>query len=173
MRARSRLTSTAKMLAARLGNLDRATTDDGMTKADVCASMETRLSLLVGKMVAAPTGASFAVSNNDSLSPPTPSGQKPCTTGDTGIGFDVRLQITLTVISCALSPDSAGPVVSRDWDRLKPALTTPSFAGCHWSIWSTWSNVRPSFNRFNFGQSFSCNVYSAGHSKTRLSDFSD
>jgi hypothetical protein len=41
--------------------LDRASQDESMTKADICASMETRLSLLVGKMVAAPTGASFAV----------------------------------------------------------------------------------------------------------------
>ena len=45
--------------------LNRASTDESMSKADVCASMETRLSLLVGKMVSAPTGASFAVFNND------------------------------------------------------------------------------------------------------------
>ena len=45
--------------------LHRASTDESMSKADVCASMETRLSLLVGKMVSAPTGASFAVFNND------------------------------------------------------------------------------------------------------------
>jgi hypothetical protein len=44
--------------------LNRASTDESMTKADLCASMETRLSLLVGKMVAAPTGASFVVFNN-------------------------------------------------------------------------------------------------------------
>ena len=58
--------------------LDRASTDEGMTKADVCASMETRLSLLVGKMVAAPTGASFAVFNSGSEAP-QPQSQKPCT----------------------------------------------------------------------------------------------
>ena len=45
--------------------LNRASRDESMTKADICASMETRLSLLVGKMVTAPTGASFAVFNRD------------------------------------------------------------------------------------------------------------
>ncbi len=44
--------------------LDRASNDEGMTKADVCASIETRLSLLVGKMVTTPTGGSFAVFNH-------------------------------------------------------------------------------------------------------------
>lgn len=44
--------------------LSRASSDESMTKADICASMETRLSLLVGKMVTAPTGASFAVFNH-------------------------------------------------------------------------------------------------------------
>jgi hypothetical protein len=44
--------------------LNRASTDESMTKADVCASMETRLSLLVGKMVSTPMGASFTVFNN-------------------------------------------------------------------------------------------------------------
>lgn len=58
--------------------LDRASTDESMTKADVCASMETRLSLLVGKMVAAPSGASFAVFNSD-LEDPLSASQKPCT----------------------------------------------------------------------------------------------
>jgi hypothetical protein len=46
--------------------LSRASADDSVSKADICASMETRLSLLVGKMVATPTGASFAVFNSDS-----------------------------------------------------------------------------------------------------------
>ena len=51
--------------------LNRALSDESMTKADVCASMETRLSLLVGKMVSAPTGASFAVFNNNPAQTPT------------------------------------------------------------------------------------------------------
>ena len=46
--------------------LSRASVDESVSKADICASMETRLSLLVGKMVAAPTGASFAIFNSDS-----------------------------------------------------------------------------------------------------------
>jgi hypothetical protein len=51
--------------------LSRAMADEGVSKADVCASMETRLSLLVGKMVSAPTGAAFAIFNDDSHAPQT------------------------------------------------------------------------------------------------------
>jgi len=53
--------------------LDRASKDESVTKADICASMETRLSLLVGKMVAAPTGGSFAVFSDDCHPPKEPS----------------------------------------------------------------------------------------------------
>jgi hypothetical protein len=43
--------------------LDSASKNSEISKEDLCKSMESRISILLGKMVAAPTGDSFAVFN--------------------------------------------------------------------------------------------------------------
>ena len=43
--------------------IDSASRNPEITKEDLCKSMETRISILLGKMVAAPTGGSFSVFN--------------------------------------------------------------------------------------------------------------
>lgn len=43
--------------------LDAAAKNPEISKEEVCKSMESRISILLGKMVAAPTGSSFTVFN--------------------------------------------------------------------------------------------------------------
>ena len=45
--------------------LEGATTNEAITKEELCKSMEMRLSLLIGKAIAEPTGGSFRVFNRD------------------------------------------------------------------------------------------------------------
>lgn len=49
--------------------VESASTNDAVTKEELCKSIEARLSILVAKAVAAPTGGSFAIFNRES-SPP-------------------------------------------------------------------------------------------------------
>lgn len=43
--------------------LDAAAKNQEISKEEICKSMESRISLLLGKMIAAPTGGSFTVFN--------------------------------------------------------------------------------------------------------------
>lgn len=45
--------------------LESASKDEAITKEELCHSMERRLSLLIGKAVAAPTGGSFSIFNRE------------------------------------------------------------------------------------------------------------
>jgi hypothetical protein len=49
--------------------LEAASKDEMITKEELCKSMERRLSLLIAKAVAAPTGGSFSVFNRDTQPP--------------------------------------------------------------------------------------------------------
>jgi len=49
--------------------LEAASKDEMTTKEELCKSMERRLSLLIAKAVAAPTGGSFSVFNRDTQPP--------------------------------------------------------------------------------------------------------
>ena len=46
--------------------LESAANNEAITKVELVKSMETRLSLLIAKAVAAPTGGSFSIFNRDS-----------------------------------------------------------------------------------------------------------
>ena len=52
--------------------IDSARYDEGCTKADVLESMETRVSLLIGKLVSQPTSAMFAICLPDREEPTRP-----------------------------------------------------------------------------------------------------
>jgi len=43
--------------------IDAASKNPEISKEDVCKDMETRISILLGKMVSAPTGESFSIFN--------------------------------------------------------------------------------------------------------------
>lgn len=45
--------------------LEAASKDESMPKEEICKSMERRLSVLIAKAVAAPTGGSFTIFNRD------------------------------------------------------------------------------------------------------------
>ena len=50
-----------EMLLNAINFLEEASTNEAITKEELCKSMETRLSLLIGKAIASPTGPSFCI----------------------------------------------------------------------------------------------------------------
>jgi hypothetical protein len=56
--------------------LDEAATNEAVSKQDVCDGMEMRLSLLIGKAVAAPLGGSFSIFHREEEEPQQTQPQK-------------------------------------------------------------------------------------------------
>ena len=65
-----------EMLLEASNFLEGAAANEAITKEELCKSMEMRLSLLIGKAIASPTGGSFRVFNRDTTktSAPAPPG---------------------------------------------------------------------------------------------------